>query len=159
MAFGGWGGGWMGVGGGWGITPTHMHMHVHSRMHMHARTRARVTHDNFMQMAPPLGESLGIPMMSYVRVCACVCIHVHAYACVGGHPLTTPTPIHPLPTPRGTPGISQNSIAVELIEIFQFCLKIWNLWRLPHPWVVCGLVGGFMLGWVDGWDQVKTLKI
>ena len=24
----------------------------------------------------------------------------------------------------GTPGISQNSIALELIEIFQFCLKI-----------------------------------
>ena len=46
----GWGGGWMGVGGGWGCPPTHVHMH--------ARTCARVKHDNFMQMAAPVG---GIP--------------------------------------------------------------------------------------------------
>ena len=48
----GWGGGWMGVGGGWGVPPTHVHMH------MHARTRTHVKHDNFMQMATPIG---GIP--------------------------------------------------------------------------------------------------
>ena len=42
----------MGVGGGWGVPHTHMHMHVH------ACTRACVKHDNFMQMAAPIG---GIP--------------------------------------------------------------------------------------------------
>ena len=48
----GWGA-WMAGGGGWlGVPPTHVHMHVH------ACTCARVKHDNFMQMAAPIG---GIP--------------------------------------------------------------------------------------------------
>ena len=47
-------GGWMdGVGGGWGVTP-----HMCTCMCMHAHTRACVKHDNFMQMAAPIG---GIP--------------------------------------------------------------------------------------------------
>ena len=46
-------GGWMdGGGGGWGVPPTHMHMHVH------AHTCTCGKHDNFMQMAAPIG---GIP--------------------------------------------------------------------------------------------------
>ena len=45
----GWGaGGWMGVGGGWGVPSTHAHAH--------ACTCCK--HDNFMQMAAPIG---GIP--------------------------------------------------------------------------------------------------
>ena len=48
----GWGG-WMdGGGGGWGVPPTHVHMHVH------ACTCTCGKHDNFMQMAAPIG---GIP--------------------------------------------------------------------------------------------------
>ena len=40
-------------GGGWlGVPPTHMHVHVH------ACTRTHGKHDNFMQMAAPIG---GIP--------------------------------------------------------------------------------------------------
>ena len=46
----GWGGGWMFVEGGWGVPPTHMHTH--------ARTCTCGKHDNFMQMAAPIG---GIP--------------------------------------------------------------------------------------------------
>ena len=72
-----WGvqGGWMGVGvvGG---TPTHMHMHG--------------KHDNFMQMAAPMGESLGIP---YDVICVC--------ACVGGTLLPPPYPSTHPPTPQG----------------------------------------------------------
>ena len=52
---GGWlGGGWVldGVGGGWGVPPTHVHMHAY------AHTRTCGKHDNFMQMAAPIG---GIP--------------------------------------------------------------------------------------------------
>ena len=37
-------------GGGWGVPPTHVHMHAHTRVHG--------KHDNFMQMAAPIG---GIP--------------------------------------------------------------------------------------------------
>ena len=40
-------------GGGWlGVPPTHVHMHAH------ACTHVRGKHDNFMQMAAPIG---GIP--------------------------------------------------------------------------------------------------
>ena len=71
-------------------------------------------------------------MMSYACVRACACMHARACACMRMHvhvwkvtlsPL--PTPIHPPPhPPGGTPKISQNSIALELIKIFQFRLKI-----------------------------------
>ena len=88
----GWGDGWMGVGGGWGVPPTHVHMHTHACM---------VNMIISCKWPPPLGEYLGFPMMSYMHVHACV--HVHACACVWGHPLTTPTHIHPPPPPRGDP--------------------------------------------------------
>ena len=96
--------------------PTHVHTHVH------ACTAGK--HDNFMQMAASigfLGNPWEFPMMSYARTCVCMRVHVHV---CGGHPLTTPTPMHPPLPPMGNLGISQNSIVLELIEIFQFCLKI-----------------------------------
>ena len=46
------------------------------------------------------------------------------------------------------------NLILEQIEIFQFCLKIRHLWRLPHPWV-----GGWVDGWVNRWGQVKSVKI
>ena len=81
---------------------------------------------------PPLGESMGIPY-DVICMCACVCVHactcVNVYACahVWGAPSCHPHPHPHPPTPHplgGTPGISRNSIALELIEIFQFRLKI-----------------------------------
>ena len=39
---------------------------------------------------------------------------------------------------------------LDLIEIVQFCLKIYDLWRHPHLWVsvwVAGWLGGSM-AWV-----------
>ena len=37
------------------------------------------------------------------------------------------------------------NLILEQIEIFQFCLKIQHLWRLPHPWV-----GVWVVGWMGG---------
>ena len=54
----------------------------------------------------------------------------------------------------GSGQITKNRIYLDLIKIFQFCLKIQHLWRLPHP-----QVGVWVVGWVDGWDQVKSLRI
>ena len=109
----------MGVGGGWGVPPTHMHMHAHARMCTHAHA-CMLNMIISCKWPPPLGESLGIPY-DVIRTCACMraCVHV-----CWGHTLTTPHPHPPTPSPGGTPGISQNSIALELIEIFQFRLKI-----------------------------------
>ena len=35
----------------------------------------------------------------------------------------------------GSCQITKNQINLNLIEIIQFCLKIYNLWRHPHLWV------------------------
>ena len=124
----GWGG-WVDGGGGWLGGAPHTCAHARARTHAHARTCMRGKHDNSMQMAAPIrfGEIPGIP---YDVIRACACVRVRACACVctcvGGTLSPPPTPLHPPPHPQGwgTPGISQNSIALELIEIFQFCLKI-----------------------------------
>ena len=159
----GWG--WGVDGWGWLRGAPHTCAHARACTHMHARTRTYVKHDNFIQMAAPIG---GIPGNSlwchmHVCVCACACVHMCVHMC-GGHPLTTPNPYPTTPSPPkgGTPGITQNSIALELIEIFQFRLKIWNLWRLPHPWVGVwfgGWVGGWLGWWVGSGQNTKNLKI
>ena len=38
---------------------------------------------------------------------------------------------------------------LDLIDIIQFCLKIYDLWRHPNLWVD---------GWVNGWAHLKSLK-
>ena len=118
LGVGGWGWGWLG-----GVP--HTCAHACTCMHAHAHTRAHGKHDNFMQMAAStgfMGNPWAFPMMSYAHACACACMHVHMCR---GHPLTSPTPSTHPPAPQwGTLRISQNSIVLELIEIFQFCLKI-----------------------------------
>ena len=108
-----WGLGWMDGGGGWlGVPPTHMHMHAHAHTHAHVLNMIISC-----KWPPPLGESLGIPY-DVIHTYACM------YMCVGApsHQPQSPS-THP-PTPGGTPGITQNSIALELMKIFQFHLKI-----------------------------------
>ena len=113
----GWGG-WVYVGGGGcGVPPTHVHMYMHARtcMHTHAYVVNMIISCKWL---PPLGEYLGIP---YDVIC--MCVHVCACTCMCtwvGCTLSSPaTPIHPPPTPQGwTPRIIQNSIALELTEIF-----------------------------------------
>ena len=41
----------------------------------------------------------------------------------------------------GSSQITNNLINLDLIKIIQFCLKIYNLWRHPHPWVDAWVVG------------------
>ena len=41
---------------------------------------------------------------------------------------------------------TKNLKIVDGIKIIQFCLKIYDLLRHPHPWV-----GGRVVGWVNGW--------
>ena len=46
----------------------------------------------------------------------------------------------------GSDQITKNQINLDLIEIFQFCLKIEHLWRPPtHGWMY-GWLGGLMGG-------------
>ena len=46
----------------------------------------------------------------------------------------------------GSGQITRNRINLELIEIIQFCLKIYDLWTHHHLWL-----NVWMDGWVDGW--------
>ena len=53
----------------------------------------------------------------------------------------------------GVRSLTKNRINLELIEIIQFCLKICDLLRHPHLWVVgwfSGLMDGSMGGSIDG---------
>ena len=45
----------------------------------------------------------------------------------------------------GSGEITNYLINLDIIEIIQFCLKIYDLWRHLHLWV------GVWVGWVDGW--------
>ena len=93
--------------------PTHMHTHAHVCM---------VNMIISCKWPPPLGEFLGIP---YDVIRVSMCVHACVCACVCGAPSHHPPPTstHP-PTPQGGHPQNQNSIALELIEIFQFHLKI-----------------------------------
>ena len=96
-------------------------------------------HDNFMQMAAPIGKFWGICYHIITHVCtlmhACACPCVYAWATLQTPWQSHAHPLTPTPPKRGTSGISQNWKALELIEIFQFCLKIWNVWRIADLWV------------------------
>ena len=50
----------------------------------------------------------------------------------------------------GSGQMTKNLINLDLIEIIQFSLKIYDLLRHPHLWV-----GVWINGWVNGWGQVK----
>ena len=70
------------------------------------------------------------------------------HVCMHGAPPNTLTefqPHPPTPTPQmGGPEISQKSIKIERIEIFEFCLKILDLWTLVHSYrlhLVCSWGG------------------
>ena len=51
----------------------------------------------------------------------------------------------------GSGQITKNRIYLDLIEIFQFCLKIRHLWRLPHP-----RMGVWVVGWVGSGQITKN---
>ena len=50
----------------------------------------------------------------------------------------------------GSGHITKYQINLDLIEIIQFSLKIYDLLRHPHLWM-----GVWINGWVNGWGQVK----
>ena len=73
------------------------------------------------------------------------------------------SPHHPFtPIYSPPPQIIKNQLNLDLIKIIQFFLKIYDLLRHPHLWVVVGWMDGLMdrwvNGWVNGWGQVKSLK-
>ena len=58
----------------------------------------------------------------------------------------------------GSGEITNYLINLDIMEIIQYCLKIYNLLRHPHVWLDVW-VDGWVNMWVNGWDQVISLKI
>ena len=58
----------------------------------------------------------------------------------------------------GSCQIIKNRVNHHLIEIIEFCLKIYDLWRHTHLWIGVW-VGGWVDGWVSGLVHVKLFKI
>ena len=55
----------------------------------------------------------------------------------------------------GSGQMTKNLINLDLIEVIQFCLKMYDLKRHPtHP-PMGGCVGGWVGQRVNGWGQVK----
>ena len=150
----------VGVGGcGWGVVSGEPHTctHAHACMHVHTCTCMHGKHDNFMQMAAPIG---GIPRNSLwchtcMRVClhACMCVHVHMCR---EHPLTTLHPHQPtLPTPGGTRNQSKfnstwtNRDISILFKRFEICGDF-----STHGWV-----HNLVVWWVGSGQITKNLKI
>ena len=156
-----WVGGCQGHLGAWGGVPPHAHACTRTYRHVYMYRNCKW---------PPTWRHpclAWLACLTCMCVRACVCVHVCVHGTPPTHPYPPPTPMHPSATPpRGwTPRISKNSITLELIKIFQFRLKIWNLWRIPHPWVGVwfgGWVGGWVGWWVGWWvgsgQNTKNLK-
>ena len=122
--------GWMGVRMGMGVWGCPMHTHTHTCMH--ARTHMHVEHDKHAKHGC---LHVSGHLQFYTCVCMCVCVHVHA---CGDTPMPPDAPRHPPPTchlPRATGSPKhQNSISLELIKIFRFCLKILYLWTFLNSY-------------------------
>ena len=69
--------------------------------HSHTHTCMYVKHDNFMQMAVPIGGIPGNSLWYHMHMHVYMCVHVHACAHVCGHPHPIPHPS--TPTLQGDP--------------------------------------------------------
>ena len=142
--------GWMGW--GWLGGVSHTCAHACACMHTHTCTCMCGKHDNFMQMATPIGGIHGNSLWCHMHICVdgCVCMHMHVHMC-GGAPPHHPPPLScpnqdnsilfedlwfvETPPPMGgcvggwvgSGQITNNWINLDLIEIIWFYLKIYDL--------------------------------
>ena len=53
--------------------------------------------------------------------------------------------------------MTKNLIIIDLIETIHFCLKIYDLYRHPHPWVDVWVFEWVSGGWMGQW--VESVQI
>ena len=125
-----WVDGCQGVYGCGGRCLMHTHMLTHAHTCMHACTCML----NMINMDASMSAAI-CNFYTCIHVCVCMCMHV----CVCGTPPMSPNaprhppPTYPIPRAAGSPK-DQNSISLELIEIFRFCLKILYLWTVLNSY-------------------------
>ena len=93
----------------------------------------------------------------HVHVCVCVCACVCIHACMGHpptHPYQPPPPSTYLPSPRGVD--PRNHLKFDNTSTYQdISILFEDLKSVKNS----PCIGGCVVGWVDGWGQVKSLKI
>ena len=139
-------GGWVGVVGGCTHTCAHAHMHMH--------THACVVNMIISCKWPPhWGNPSEFPIMSYTCACVCMCMWV------GCTLLPPPINIHPPPhPPRGDPRNHSKFNSTWTNRDISILFE--DLKSVETP----PCMGGCIIWWVgglvvDGWGQVKSLKI
>ena len=144
-----WGGGCMGVGVVRGCPP-----HMCTCMHVHAHTCARVKHDNFMQMAAPIGGIPGNSLWCHM----CVCVHVYACACahVWGTLSSPPPPsTHPQNQSKFNSTWTNRDISIPFEDLKS--METFPPMGGCMVWCVWG--GGWVGWWVGSGQNDKNLKI
>ena len=132
-----------GVGvGGWGWDSVRVFggcpMHVCTCTYMHAFVCVWAMMSYRDSPGFPYGRSHLHEIIMFIHVCtctymcACVCACTHAW----GTPLNTLTESHPHPPtptpPKGGPWNQSTVNKIWRIKIFEFCLKILDLWTFVH---------------------------
>ena len=132
-----------GLSGGMGSVPTHVYMYAHT----HTCTYAHVYMYRNCKWLPPWRH----PCLSCLT-CMCACVYMHVCVVHGAPP--TPTPIYPHTTPRGRTTRIRKKFNNTWTNQDNFILfKDLKSVENPPP------MGGCMVWWVDGWGEVKLLKL
>ena len=138
-----WGGGrWVGGHlGAWGVSPhTQAHTCTHTHLYMYRNCKW-----------PPTWRHPCLACLTCMYVCVCM------HACMGHPPAHIHTQPHPHPPihhpPRGVD--PRNHLKFDNISTYQdISIPFEDLKSVKNS----PPMGGCVVGWVDGWDQAKSLK-
>ena len=125
-----------------GGVPTQMHMHAHTHLYMYRNCKW-----------PPTWRH---PCLACLACLTCMCMHVCVCTCMGHPPHTHnhPHPHPPIHHPRGMD--RQNQLKFDNTSTYQYIsIPFEDLKSVKNS----PPIGGCVVGWVDGWVQVKSLKI
>ena len=144
--------------GAWGVSPhtcTCMDMCMHAHAHTHIYTCIEIANGR---------RDGGIHVyhvynMFNMHVCACMraCACMHAW----DTPPHTHTHPHPHPPIRHPPGVDpRNHLKFDNTSTYQdISIPFEDLKSVKNSPPMSGCVVWWVVGWVDGWGQVKSLKI
>ena len=138
--------------GAWEVSPhtctcMHAHTHTHAHLYMYRNCKWLPTWRH------PCLECL--PCLTCMCVCACACMHAWDTPHI---PIPTPTPIHPSATPQGVD--PRNHLKFDNTSTYQdISIPFEDLKSVKNSPPMGGCVVWWVVGWVDGWGQVKSLKI
>ena len=141
------------VGGGhlgaWGGVLTHTHMHVYAHTCTHAHL--------YMYRNCKWPLTWRHPCLACLT---CMCMRVHAcmHETSPTHPYQPPPPSTHLPPLRGVD--PRNHLKFDNTSTYQdISIPFEDLKSVKNSPRMGGCVVWWVVGWVDGWGQVKSLKI